>query len=200
MTDERYVFQQTERERKRLSRGAYSKKNGSKSRMCRLPSDGMTKAEKQALNGEVMKYELSKPMNWKQFKAMPKDIQKEYLQKLTDDIGASRKDIAEMFGIKAQQLSDYLLINHKGEYYFRGKKRNQEAFLKWFCGETEKEPEKLPECVAEKEIEKESVSLIEMGELEFCGSAKEIFENMIRFLDDKVVYRIRIGFKREVSE
>lgn len=199
MTDERYVFEQTERERKRLSRGAYNKKNGSKSKMCRLPSDTMTRAEKKAMNGEVISYDLSKPMNWNQFKSMPKDIQGEYLRKLTDGIGAGRNDVAEMFGVGAQKLSDYLLTNHKGECFFRGKRRNHEAFMKWCCGDVTTE-EKAVENMEEREKETVSTSFIEAGELEFCGSAKEIFENMIKFLDGNEKYRIRIGFKREVSE
>lgn len=156
------------------------------------------------MNGEVMSYDLSKPMNWSQFRAMPADIQKEYMQKLTDDIGASRKDVADMFGITAQNLSDYLLGNHKGVYFFRGKKTNQEAFMKWCCGDVEKKDEvvEVVEEVAtntdEKEVEK-ATSFIEVGELEFYGTAKEVFDKMIMFLDGNEKYRIRIGFKKEVA-
>lgn len=205
MTDERYVYKQTEMERKMLSRGAYNKKNGSKSKMCRLPSDGMTNDEKKALNGEIMKYDLSKPMNWKQFKNMPSDLQNEYLLKLTDVIGAGRKDIAEMFGIGEQSLSDYLFHTHKGVYYFKGKKRDQESFMKWFCGDADKKNEEENETIVDEQVIEEDVvetskkddvarSFVEHGDLMFYGTAIQIFENMMRILDEKKKYRMRIEF------
>ena len=43
-------------QKKRIARGAYHRKNGSKSKRCTLPSDYLTAAEKRKLNGEVMDY------------------------------------------------------------------------------------------------------------------------------------------------
>ena len=149
-------------------------------------------------------YNLSMPMTWNTFKEMPNDLQKEYLLMLTNDIGAGRTDIADMFGIGVQKLSDYLLSKHKGEYYFRGKKRDQEAFLRWYCGEkAEKEPEDVVSIQEEvqpvkaEEVKEPSRSVIEFGKLEFCGKAKEIFEKMMRILDGDTKYRVRIGFEKE---
>ena len=201
MTDERYVFQQTERERKRISRGAYNKKNGSKSKMCRLPSDGMTKAEKQAMNGEVMSYELNKPMNWNQFKVMPNDIQKEYLLKLTDELGAGRKEVADMFGVNTQSLSDYLLSKHKGVCFFRGKRRNTEAFMKWLCSDT---AENVKDSGSETEvIENKRCTfneVVEAGNLILCGTAKDICGMIERVIGNNTRYKVQIKFTKDSLE
>ena len=59
MTDEEYIFRQTERERKRDGRGAFNRVCGSKSKKCSLPSDHMTRKEIIAMSGEVQTYTLN---------------------------------------------------------------------------------------------------------------------------------------------
>ena len=56
MTDEEYLFRQTERETKRTARGAAAKKCGSKSKKCSLPSDYLSAKQRKGLNGKVMEY------------------------------------------------------------------------------------------------------------------------------------------------
>ena len=84
--------------KKRIARGAAARKCGSKSRRCTLPSDYLTDAQKKARNGKLSTYNLSKPMTYEQFKLMPRDLQREYLLKLRNDMHASSRVIAQMFG------------------------------------------------------------------------------------------------------
>ena len=84
--------------KKRIARGAAARKCGSKSRRCTLPSDYLTDAQKKARNGKMSTYNLSKPMTYEQFKLMPRDLQREYLLKLRNDMHASTRVIAQMFG------------------------------------------------------------------------------------------------------
>lgn len=99
------------KERKSLARNARCKKNGSKSKMCRLPSDGMTRSEWKRRCGEVISYNLGKPMTWKEFKGLPSDIQKEYVVRLRSKYNASYNDMCSLFGVKHSTLSMYFL-NH----------------------------------------------------------------------------------------
>lgn len=68
-------------------------------RGCRLPSDGLTAAQKRRLNGEVKTYNMNAPMAWAEFKEMPDDLKVTYLNRLADEYQANQKMIAGMFGI-----------------------------------------------------------------------------------------------------
>ena len=214
MDDATYVFNQTSAERKRTGRGAISKKNGSKSKRCTLPSDRLSAAEKKKLSGECKKYDLSKPMNWKQFMGMPKDLQSEYLQKLVS-YGAGKKDAADMFGCSVGALSQYLYCYHKGEGLFKkmlsSKERNSDDFMKWLGGGEAQNEEQTVEPAAEetKTIEEpvavtktaeKSAGLgllqIESGSLTFTGDARTIFEKALLLMDDFSEYSVTISFQK----
>lgn len=98
MTDEEFLFRQTERERKRNARGDYNKKRQG-GRHVRLPSDGLTRKELQSMNGECFKYELNKPVKWDYFSIWPEDIQREYIIGLREKFGATSGQLAFMFGV-----------------------------------------------------------------------------------------------------
>lgn len=90
--------------KKRIARGASARKCGSKSRRCTLPSDYLTDAQKKARNGKMSTYNLSKPMTYEQFNLMPRDLQREYLLKLRNDMHASARAIALMFGCSGETV------------------------------------------------------------------------------------------------
>lgn len=98
MTNEEFVFHQTELERKRTARGAYNKKRQG-GRHVRLPSDNMTKKEMQAMNGEIQTYKLNEPMTWQEFRAMPDDIRRQYILGLRERYDASSGMFCQMFGV-----------------------------------------------------------------------------------------------------
>ena len=84
-------------QKKRIARGATHMKRGSKSKKCSLPHDGLTPAQLRRLNGPVSTYKLDEPMNWESFKAMPEDLQKQYIRNLQDTYQANDHMLAKMF-------------------------------------------------------------------------------------------------------
>lgn len=120
MTDESYVFRQTSLERKKIANGVYSRKRGSRSKKCTLPSDSLTAGQLKKRNGEVMQYNLNKPMSWHTFKSMPEDLQREYIVKCREKYGAKGKDLAEMFGMSKNGFSLAMVKLFDGNSPFKG--------------------------------------------------------------------------------
>lgn len=120
MTDESYVFRQTSLERKKIANGVYSRKRGSRSKKCTLPSDYPTAGQLKKRNGEVMQYNLNKPMSWHTFKSMPEDLQREYIVKCKEKYGARGKDLAEMFGMSKNGFSLAMVKLFDGNSPFKG--------------------------------------------------------------------------------
>ena len=96
-------------EKKRIAQGARARKCGSKSRKCTLPSDYLTAAQKKGLNGKVSTYTLSGPMTYSKFRVMPDDLQKEYLLKLRNEMGASQTAIGEMMQCSYETVRQTLI-------------------------------------------------------------------------------------------
>ena len=67
MTDERYTFVQDVKEKKRTARGYHNKVR--RGGAMKLPSDYLTKKERDAMNGECVTISLDRPMKWANFKA-----------------------------------------------------------------------------------------------------------------------------------
>ena len=94
-------------QKKRIARGASHMKRGSKSNKCTLPSDYLTAAQKRRLNGPVSTYKLDEPMNWESFKAMPEDLQKQYILNLQNTYQANDKMVGKMFGKSDVTVGEY---------------------------------------------------------------------------------------------
>lgn len=107
MKDAEYLFKQTAAERKRIGRGDFNKKRGSKSRKCSLPHDRMTEKEWKRMNSEVVSYQLGKPTDWETLKSWPEDVQKTYLSGLRKTYGVGAKDIGEMLGVAKVTVCHY---------------------------------------------------------------------------------------------
>lgn len=97
MTDEEFLFHETNRERKRNSYGDFHKKRRG-GKHVRLPSDNLTKKEKQKMNGDCTTYQLDVPRTMEEFRALPDEIKKEYLNHLHKKYHVSPKVVAEMLG------------------------------------------------------------------------------------------------------
>lgn len=93
--------------KKQIARGYRNKKNGSKSRRCPLPSDSMTPKQWKARNGDVMSYQLSAPMTWSMLKAMPQDLQKEYITNLRDKYGTTATDLSKFLGVTPSTVTKH---------------------------------------------------------------------------------------------
>ena len=146
--------------KKRIARGAAARKCGSKSRRCTLPSDYLTDAQKKARNGKMSTYNLSKPMTYEQFKLMPRDLQREYLLKLRNDMHASSRVIAQMFGCSYETVRVVIRdlgINTGGKkiYIYM----NLDQLLRWnnwLSGDAANTPVAVTEPETETETETEA--------------------------------------------
>lgn len=95
LSDEEYIYRQDIKEKKSAGRGAYHKKNGSKSKKCNFPSDYLTKKEKMAMNGECISYDMKKFYSYAEFKTFPDDIQLKYINGLINRYNVTVSAIAE---------------------------------------------------------------------------------------------------------
>ena len=103
------VFQEEVAEKKKIATGARHKKGGAHSKTCHLTSDNLTKAQLKSLHGEVKTYQLGKPMDWATFRAMPEDLQKQYIERLIEKYNVTNARLAVMLGTNGPSLSQRLL-------------------------------------------------------------------------------------------
>lgn len=115
MNDIENLLKEEIKDKKQAGSGYRYKKNGRKSKKCSLPSDHLSKKEIEKMNGECKVYNINKPMTYKEFCAMPVDIQIMYLENLRDKYGASLLDIANMMGCKYTTLTEHkrITLNEK---------------------------------------------------------------------------------------
>lgn len=113
MTDEVYTMVETNKERAQMKTGAAHRVNGSKSKNGgNFGVEYKTKKELDAMNGPVAEYNMKTFYNWQEFKAMPLDIQEEYITKLMNRYEIGCKTISiNQFG-----MSKNALFNHLTKY------------------------------------------------------------------------------------
>lgn len=147
MDDAEYLFRQDCREKKITAHSANKKVRHTG---CRLPSDFMTQREKKALNGEVCIMNIRKPMTYKYFKTLPKDLQQEFLDWIVNTFGVSQKDVCkEMLSVAPPNLHIYIKkVGLKSPFAKNGIANvpyNREAWLKFLAGEDIPELQNAPE-------------------------------------------------------
>lgn len=133
-------------QRKRLANQARYRKNGSKSKKCSLPSDGMTQKQWRERNGEIVSYNLTKPMKWKQFLALPEDVQQEYIATLQDKYDASMAGLAVMFETHVNTVRSYFKLHGIPAGNQHKRSRAQQALWRKFCW-----GENIPALVAKED-------------------------------------------------
>nr|DAG15937.1 MAG TPA: excisionase [Caudoviricetes sp.] len=117
-----------------------------------MPSDYLTKREREAMNGEVITYQMNKPMSWAQFKKMPDDTKREYINSIIHKYDPQQTAVAAMFGVTPRTL--YVLCEELGIHFKRGgtqRENRNDAFWAWVNGPVKveaipKEPEEKAEC------------------------------------------------------
>lgn len=140
MTDEEYIFRTECAEKKRTARGSFNRlSHAGKGGRVKMPSDYMTKKERDKMNGEVQSYNLNSPMKWAQFKKMPDDIKREYINSLVEKFDPQQIAIAEMLGVSTRTLSNLC---------------REQLGISWVNGATEAEQEAAPEIAEEKPAQK----------------------------------------------
>ena len=217
MNDITYTFNQTSKERKALVPSAMKRTNGSKSHRCTLPSDLLTPAQQRKLNGPVRKYSLSEPMGWESFKAMPKDLQAEYLADLYERFGVGSSTISRLlFGLSHSGLSAHCISSGIKYPTVRGRisPKTLEVFRAWVSGDLNiTEPDDLLTDTTEpvESVESvESVSSVEpdipttrntltLATLHMAGTAEDVLATLRNFLtcEGRVELEVTINFKEE---
>lgn len=138
MTDEEYIFRTDTAEKKRTARGSFNRRtHAGKGGRVRMPSDYMTKKERDAMNGEVQSYNLSKPMKWEQFKLLTDDIKREYITSIVSKYDPQQSAISQMLNVAPNTL--YMLCKRLGITFRHSgcdKSRN-DAFWAWVNGTNE---------------------------------------------------------------
>lgn len=100
MSDEAFDLLEENREKKNIAQSARSRRgNAGKRGAVNLPSDFMTKKQREALNGECKTYKLGEPMTWVDFKAMPDDLKIEYIKKLRKKYHVPDAALAEAMSV-----------------------------------------------------------------------------------------------------
>lgn len=153
MTDEEYIFRQTSAERKRIGRGDFNKKRKG-GRYVRLPSDHLSKKEREKMNGEVINYNMNAPVAWEAFKRWPQDLAREYIRRLEEAYNVKSEDIAGMLGVCRSSYCKYKSLLGITSKSGRGKPIDRDGWAK-FLGAKEFAPEVLVKSspVVEEKVE-----------------------------------------------
>lgn len=99
MKDEQYVYIQDLKEKKTIGRGSFNKRthvggSGKKKWAAEL----MSNKELAKMNGELKTYRLNDPMTWAEFRALPDDIKKMYINAIRERFNPCDSAIAQMLG------------------------------------------------------------------------------------------------------
>lgn len=199
MTDEEYIFRTECAEKKRTARGSFNRlSHAGRGGRVKMPSDYMTKKEREKMNGEVQSYTLHRPMKWEHFKRMPDDLKHEYLNAIISKYNPQREALAKMFGITPNTL--YVTCRDVGISFQNGgaRKGRNDAFWAWVNGATEAEQEAAPEIVKEKPTQKPQggAGAIESGMLVFSDTtAQDAFNAAYALLAAARMRRVVISWE-----
>lgn len=109
-------------QRKRLARQSSHRKCGSRSKKCPMSTDRMTRKQWEERCGELVTYQLGKPISWDEFRQMPPDIQKKYLLDMIDRYSTTASDLARMFGITPKTVTRFCGSREISIEFSRGKR------------------------------------------------------------------------------
>ena len=213
MSDAEYLFHMQSKTTKRIARGAYAKKGGSRSKRCSLPSDKLTKKEWKERNGKIVSHKMREPMSWAEFKKMPDDLQREYIMFCAIEKKARLKDVAAMFGLNPNYFSVWMSAQAWGNGVFRRTSRKM-PYPEWeaFIGGADSEAsdstfsEPIPEPVPDKETEGAPPSEVKLdtpdvsadcGCVTYSGMPAAVFEKAYQLLDKEDEYTVTIMFKKK---
>lgn len=188
-------------QKKRIASSDRHRKRGSKSTYCGLPSDHMTQAQWKKRNGEVKTMNLNEPMNWTAFKAMPQDLQVEYVQKLVNRFHCTMTDLSRMFGVQAMAISRHFKEIGVSGLFQRGKKMTSEQyqlFVNWLgIPDGNTKPESLPETKQPGVIQTcQRMDMTWSGDVDLAS----ILELVHQFTDGHPVYLRVIAEKEAIHE
>lgn len=133
------------KQKKALARNAIYKKGGSKSKKCTLPSDRLTKAEWKRRNGKVESYSLNKPLTYKEWAALPDDLEREYYEGIRAKYHASKGNFCTMLGCSRTTLGRELSrLGYMKESFGPGAPKGKMSAEEARCWAKFLEPEEEP--------------------------------------------------------
>ena len=92
-------------QKKRIARGAFSRKGTKGKRGCTLPHEYLTTKEREAMNGEVYTINTLEKISWERFKQLPVGLKEEYLKALMERFGVGLANISrDLFGCESACL------------------------------------------------------------------------------------------------
>lgn len=92
-------------QKKRIAMGAFAHINRKRGG-CSLPSDTLTEKQRKEKNGEVKSYNITRPMPWPEFKAMPEDLKREFFRNM-QSFGGTAKWLAEEMSASDKTIRAY---------------------------------------------------------------------------------------------
>lgn len=210
MSDAEYLFNERMYGGKRIARGAFSKKGGSRSKRCSLPSDKLTPKQLKERNGKVISYNLNKPMSWKTFKSLDDETQSQYIYTLAHKYHARSMDVAEMFGLNPSYFSTYITGKSYGKGMFPRTSRSipHSAWVE-FLSPDEPVSEPIPEPAKEKnddpapppEVKHDvPVASLDRGCVVYTGLPAAIFEKAYQLLNNGDDYTVTILFVKKKGD
>jgi len=114
MSDAEYCFNEAIREKKGMVCGAHH--TSGKTRKNGTPRDlDVSAKEYKKKCGKVQKFSINMPMKLEEFKSLPEDLQKEYLDRLLNVFHMSRDIMAKMFGCSYPTVAN--IIKKSGVKY-----------------------------------------------------------------------------------
>lgn len=219
MTDVEYILREDARSKKSSGRGVYSRKCGSKSKSCSLPSDRLTEKQKKELNGEVKTYNLSVRLSYAEFKQLPPDLMTEYVNRLVSTYGANFSDIAQSMGITRETLG---VFRDSHPVFPKFKPGGRSAWAKSTASEwaeflkdkrysngavrfvdVEEVQESPDETVSTPEVEEPSSAETVQADaitVTLTGTPQQIAEFISRITDPGCKYIANIALNREVAQ
>lgn len=200
MTDEKYVFTQTIKERNAIKSGARHKKCGSKSKKCTLPGDYLTKKEKENMNGPISTYKI-KGASRTEFQSYPADIRQMIIDEHAAH-GARLIDIAKHLNWGGCDTAFAKWCSQHGvkNTCKPGRKPKQE-YLDWLGDEY---IEIIPIPVSDPAIDipaeppKPVKKAPSAGTIKYSGSIEEIAANLIDLLSGEE-YTITVNFEKKIE-
>lgn len=198
-------------QKKRIARGAYHKKNGSKSKGCTLPSDYLTDAQKRKLNGEVKTMDLNRPMTKKEYANLTFEDKKKYAEFFVEKYNITTKMFADMLGYsKPWGWNEFKRFGVKSNYEIRQKpdKKVIEGWERFCAGETtevkEEKPKMMTDPTATKVTEKPIVvvkegtvkpaaPIVKNGDFRIVGTPRDVM-NMLSIVCGAEKREFRISF------
>ena len=152
--------------------------------------------------------ENPRPISWGQFKALPRETQGKYLQKLIDNYGGTTLSLGAMFGIAATTVSGYVKY-HNLDVSFKpkGPRSSVEDHERWECFLAGKEHQETTEAIDITEPEPNTTDTTEKEEPEITTDISitlkgdinvEEFVSMMRsLLGDTSRGTLNFTFKKE---